>query len=142
MVHNAAKATDTARSGKYFLVGISLCSAVLSTVLVGLAFLGICTKLEVLGSLDGLHALCFALGALELQDDFLRCLCLFVEHGFRLTTETCLLLVVTSLTLSHHGRLACLVLSDFVRPVLPAALAVGVPGLRDVDHGCDARVDK
>lgn len=51
-----------------------------------------------------------------------------------LTTETLLLSVVTSLTLSEEGGLACLVLGDLVRLVLAALLAgaVSVTRLGDV----------
>merc|ERR1719198_1038335 len=109
-------------------------SAVLATILIGLSLLGVSTKLEVLCALDWLHTFGFALGTFELQHNLLGGLCLLVEHRLCLTTKTSLLLVVTSLSLSHQGSLASLVLGDLVWPVLLALAAVGVSCLRNVDH--------
>merc|ERR1719215_829174 len=108
-------------------------SAVLATVL-ALALLGICAKLKMLGPLDRLHAFGLALGALQLQHDLLRGLGLLVEHGLRLTAETFLFFLVAPVTLGLAGLFARLVLRDLVGRVLLALPAVGVPGLRDVDH--------
>merc|ERR1719453_2835697 len=98
-------------------------SAVLAAIL-ALAFLGVRAQLEMLGALDGLHALGLALGALELQHDFLGSLGLLVEDRLGLSAEACLLLVVTALALGTEGGLAGLVLRDLVRRVLPALPAV------------------
>merc|ERR1740121_833717 len=110
-------------------------SSVLATVLV-LALLRIGAQLEVLGALDGRHSLGLAFGALELQHDLLGCLCLLVEHRLGLSAESLLLLLVTSVTLSLSCLLAGLVLGDLVRGVLLALLAIRVPCLRNVHHGC------
>merc|ERR1719198_1733848 len=45
-------------------------------------------------ALDGLHALCLALGALKLEHNFLGCFRLFVEDRLGLPTKAGLLLVV------------------------------------------------
>merc|ERR1719512_698081 len=109
-------------------------SAVLSAVL-ALPLLRVGAQLEVLGPLDGLHALGLALRALELEDNLFRRLGLLVEHRLGLATEALLLLFVAPVALGLAGLLACLVLRDLVRRVLLALLAVSLPGLRDVDHG-------
>ena len=87
----------------------------------GLLLLGVGTQLEVLGTLDGNHAFVLALGAFQLQHDLLRGLGLLLEHRLRLTTETTLFAIVTTLTLSEQGRLTGLVLGDFVQGVLAAS---------------------
>merc|ERR1740117_408928 len=116
-------------------LAVSAGSTILATILVGLALLGVCSKLEVLGALEWLHALCLALSALKLEHNLLCCLRLLVEHRLRLTTESCLLLVVTALPLGHERGLTGLVLGDFVWPVLLALAAISVPGLWNVHHG-------
>jgi hypothetical protein len=57
------------------------------------------TQLEVLGALQAQLLLSFAILAFKTQDNFLCCLGLLVENRLSLTTETLLLVVVTSLTL-------------------------------------------
>ena len=93
-------------------------------------------QFEVLGSLERELHLVLADGALETEDNLLGGLCLLVEHRLGLTTETGLLPVVTTLTLSVDGVLTLLVLGHLVRSVLTAllALAVGAACLWDVDH--------
>merc|ERR1719491_2582679 len=92
-------------------------SSVLAAVLV-LALLRVCAQLKVLGTLDGLHALCLAFAALELQNNFLGGFCLLVEDGLGLTAETLLFLLVTAVTLSLAVLLTRFVLRDLVRRVL------------------------
>ena len=104
------------------------CSSVLAAILV-LALLRVGAQLEVLGPLDGLHALGLALGALQLEHDLLGGLGLLVEDGLRLTSETLLLLLVSPVTLGLAGLLTSLVLRHLVGGVLLALAAVGVPGL-------------
>ena len=60
---------------------------------------------------------------------------LLVKDGLGLTTETLLLAIVSSLTLSENGILALLVLGHFVHGVLFAvsALAKSLSGFRNVD---------
>ena len=53
-----------------------------------------------LAALQGALQLVAALGALQTQHHLLRGLCLLVEHGLGLTTETLLLGVVSSLAYS------------------------------------------
>jgi hypothetical protein len=59
---------------------------------------------------------------------------LFVEDRLRLTTETHLLRVVTSLSLSKVRRLTGLVLSNFVHTMLLAFGAEGAAFFWDIDH--------
>merc|ERR1711957_1073334 len=99
-------------------------SPVLATVFV-LALFRVRAQLEVLGALDGLHALRLALAALQLQHDFLGRLGLLVEDGLRLAAEALLLLLVAAVALGLHVFLASLVLRDLVWLVLLALPAVG-----------------
>jgi hypothetical protein len=92
------------------------------------------SELEGLASLEWKHSLAFALGALDLEDDLLGGLGLLSEDGLSLTTETLLLGIVTSLTLSDKRSLTSLVLSDLVARVLLASLAIGVSRLWNADH--------
>ena len=71
------------------------------------------------------------------QDDLLGNLGFLVENLLGLTTETGLLTVVTSLTLSVQRSLTGLVLGDLVLGVLAAllTLAVGPSGLWNVNWG-------
>merc|ERR1719330_358896 len=108
-------------------------SPVLAAVL-ALALLRVRAQLEVLGPLDGLHALGLALGALKLQHDLLCRLGLLVEHGLGLSSEALLLLLVAPVSLRLARLLARLVLGDLVWRVLLAFLAVGLARLRNVDH--------
>lgn len=89
-----------------------------------------------LGSLERELHLVLASRALKTEDDLLGGLCLLVEDWLGLTTETGLLPVVTTLTLSVDGVLALLVLGDLVWSVLAAllALAVGAACLWNVYH--------
>lgn len=93
------------------------------------------TQLEVLASLQGQLSLGLAHNTLQSQDNLLGGLSLLVKNGLGLTTETRLLTVVSSLTLSEQGSLTSLVLSNLVLGVLTAllALAVGLSGLWNVN---------
>merc|ERR1719299_255506 len=84
-------------------------------------------ELEVLRALDGLHVLLLALGALELQGDLLRGLRLLAEDRLGLTAETLLLRVVAALSLRDERSLPRLVLSNLLRRMLVALLAVRIP---------------
>merc|ERR1719498_718322 len=92
-------------------------SPVLAAVLIAL-LLVVLTKLEMLRALDGLHALCLALGALKLQHDLSRHLCLLMEDGLGLPSETGLFFVVTTFSLRGQRSLSGLVLRNLVRSVL------------------------
>jgi len=92
------------------------------------------TELESLATLEWEHSLALALSALDLQDDLLCCLGLLSEDWLSLTTETLLLGIVSSLTLSDKGSLTSLVLGNFVTRVLLASLAIGVSCLWNADH--------
>uniref|UniRef100_A0A7S2QWF5 Uncharacterized protein n=1 Tax=Lessardia elongata TaxID=210733 RepID=A0A7S2QWF5_9DINO len=109
-------------------------SSVLAAILTALALLGIGAKLEVFRPLDRLHSFSFALRALEFEDNLLGGLSFLVEDRLSLTTEACLLLVVTALALSTQRCLARLVLGDLMRSVLSALAAIRVPGLGNVHH--------
>ncbi len=76
-----------------------------------------------------------ALGALELEGDLLGNLGLFLEDWFLLTSESLLLVVVSSSALSEERLFALLVLSDFVLSVTLALVwAVGSSGFLKSDH--------
>ena len=91
-------------------------------------------KHEGLASLDHTEALCLALGALELEHDLLGVLCLLSEDGLGLSTETLLLHVISSLTLSSLGGLTSLVLGDFVSGMLLELPAISSNRLWDMHH--------
>merc|ERR1719454_2026216 len=91
-------------------------------------------ELEVLRALDCLHVLLLALRALKLQRDLLRRLRLLAEDRLRLTAESLLLRVVTTLSLGDQRGLPGLVLGNLLRRVLVALLAVRIPLLRDAHH--------
>ena len=119
--------------------------------------LGVSSQLEVLSSLNGDLVELFASVALHLQHNLLGGLGLWtgkkwvrrleqradgnndsyllVENGLGLTTETRLLAIVTSLTLSPETLLTLLVLGNLLRGMLLASFAEGVALLRDVDLG-------
>mmetsp|Transcript_13448 Transcript_13448/g.20227 ORF Transcript_13448/g.20227 Transcript_13448/m.20227 type:complete len:119 (-) Transcript_13448:70-426(-) len=94
------------------------------------------SKLEVLCALDAQLLLSLAFLALKTECDLLGGLGLFVKNGLGLTTETHLLVVVPSLTLSEVGSLASLVLGNLMKSVLTALLAFAesLSLLRNVNH--------
>merc|ERR1719230_2426636 len=106
---------------------------ILAAILIGLLLI-VLAQLEMLRALDGLHALCLALGALKLQHDLPCRLCLLVEDRLGLPSETRLFLVVTSLPLCRQRSLSCLVLRDLVWSVLQALAAIRVSALWHVHH--------
>jgi len=81
------------------------------------------TKLEVLGTLESQMLLGLTFLALQTKDNLTCGLGLLVEHGLGLTSETHLLGIVTTLSLSEVRSLSGLVLSDLVVLVLTALLA-------------------
>lgn len=93
------------------------------------------TNLKVLASLDGMHMSGLATLALQVQHNLLGCLGFLMEHWLGLTSETCLLFVVTTLSLSIQRGLSSLVLGDLMHSVLLAlfALAIGLLRLWNVD---------
>merc|ERR1719198_312774 len=90
---------------------------ILAAVLIGL-LLVVLAQLEMLRALDGLHALSLTLGALKLQHDLPRRLCLLVKNRLGLPSETRLFLVITTLPLCRQRSLSSLVLRDLVWGVL------------------------
>lgn len=93
------------------------------------------TQFEVLTSLQSQLGSGLADDTFQSQDNLLGNLGFLVEDRSGLTTETALLTVVTSLTLSVQRSLTGLVLGDLVLGVLAAllALAVGPSGLWNVN---------
>jgi hypothetical protein len=89
----------------------------------------------VLTALDGMHVSGLATLALQVQHNLFGCLCLFMEHWLGLTSETCLLFVVTTLSLGIQGSLSSLVLGHLVYGVLLAGftLAIGFFSLWNID---------
>lgn len=77
-----------------------------------------------LTSLQSQLGLGLAVDTFQSQDNLLGGLSLLVENWLGLTTETGLLTVVSSLTLSEQGSLTSLVLGDLVLGVLSALLTL------------------
>ena len=90
------------------------------------------SKNEWLASTNDLASADLALVALKLEGNLLGGLGLLSEDGLGLSTETGLLGVVASLTLSSGGVLSLLVLGDLVRLMLAALNAVCVFRFRSV----------
>lgn len=76
------------------------------------------SQLKMLRSLKALMLLCLASFAFQSQNDFSRCLGLFVKHGLGLTTETHLLAIISAFTLGEITSLSGFVLSYFVDRML------------------------
>lgn len=72
------------------------------------------SKNECLATLDWAESSSLANGALKLEGNLLCGLCLLSENGLGLTSETFLLGIISSLTLSDGGGLTCLVLGNLV----------------------------
>ena len=89
---------------------------------------------EGLGSFDDSETFGLALGAFELEHDFLSLLGLLLEDWLGLTTETLLFHVISSLTLGGLGGLTGLVLRDFMGGVFLQLCAESSDGLRDMHH--------
>lgn len=84
------------------------------------------TQLEVLTSLQSQLGLGLTVDTLQSQHNLLGGLSLLVENWLGLTTETGLLTVVSSLTLSEQRSLTSLVLGNLVLGVLSALLTLTV----------------
>ena len=93
------------------------------------------TEDEGLASLDDSERFGLALGAFELEHDFLSVLGLLSEDRLGLSTESGLLHVISSLTLSDQGGFTTLVLGNFVGGVLLQLWAESSNSLWDMDHG-------
>jgi hypothetical protein len=100
----------------------------------GFGLLG--SKLEMLGSLETKLLLGLTFLAFKTKDNLTGSLGLLVKDRLCLSTETHLLGVVTSLSLSKVGCLTSLILGHLVHLVLLAVgtCAVGIAFLWDVDH--------
>ena len=92
------------------------------------------SKLEVLASLDWFLHILLALHALKLENNLFCSFGLLPENRFRLTTESTLLTIVTTLSLSQNRVLSFLVLGHLETLVNFALRAKSFPGLRDVHH--------
>lgn len=78
---------------------------------------GLCllsSKLKVLGSLQSQLLLGLTLLTFKTDNNLTGCLCLLVEDGLGLSSESHLLGVITTLSLSKVGSLSSLVLGDLV----------------------------
>jgi len=95
----------------------------------------------VLATLQSALELVTASGALKTKNHLLCGLCLLVEHGLSLTTETLLFAIVTTLTLGVDGVLTLLVLRDLMKGVLPA-VPVGAESLHSLWDGHHFRQTK
>ena len=91
------------------------------------------TKNESLASLEYSETLGLGFGALELEYDLFGLLGLLSEDWLSLSTETRLLGIISSLSLSKEGIFTLLVLRDLVDGVLKALLAVSFHLLGYVD---------
>lgn len=94
------------------------------------------TQFEVLTSLQGQLSLGLTGNTFQSQNNLLGSLSFLVENRLGLTTETRLLTVITSLTLSEQGSLTSLVLGNLVLSVLTTVLtlAVGLSSLWNVNY--------
>jgi hypothetical protein len=88
------------------------------------ASLFLLSKNECLATLNGAESSSLANGALELEGNLLGGLCLLSEDGLGLASETFLLGIISSLTLSDSGSLTSLVLRNLVHGVFVAFTAV------------------
>ena len=88
---------------------------------------------ECLASLDGDKSSSLAGSALELECNLLGGLGLLSENGLGLSSETSLLGIISSLSLSDGGSLASLVLLHLVGGMLQALTAVSPHLLGNVD---------
>lgn len=88
------------------------------------ACLFLLSKNECLATLNGAESSSLAGGAFELKSNLLGSLCLLSEDGLGLTSETFLLGIISSLTLSNSRGLTGLVLGNLVNGVFVAFRAV------------------
>ena len=89
---------------------------------------------EGLGSLEDSERFALGLNALELEGDLLGLLGFLLEDRLGLSTETLLLHVISSLTLSSLGGLTSLVLGDFVSGMLLELPAISSDSLWNMHH--------
>ena len=87
-----------------------------------------------LASLDSSETSGLRFSALELEHNLLGVLGLLSEDGLGLTSETCLLHIISSLSLSVFGSLSCLVLRNFVNSVFLQLWAMSSNRLWDMHH--------
>jgi len=80
------------------------------------------SKLEVLGSFQGQLLLGLALLTFKTDYNLTSGLCLLVENGLGLSSESHLLGIITTLSLSEVRSFSSLVLGDLVHSVLAALL--------------------
>ena len=92
----------------------------------------VASQLEMLGALDGNLLTPLALSALETQHQLLGRLGLLPQDGLGLTSETLLLTIVTSTTLSEFGFLRLFVLRHLELFMLVATGAISLPGFRNI----------
>jgi hypothetical protein len=93
------------------------------------------SKFEMLGSLETQLLLGLTFLTFQTQDDLTGSLCLLVEDGFGLSTETHLLGIVTPFSLGKIRSLTSLVLCHLVESMLLAlSLAVGAAFFGDIHH--------
>jgi len=93
------------------------------------------TQFEMLGPLEAQLLLGLTFLAFQSKNNLTGCLCLFVKHGFGLSTETHLFGIVTALSLCEVRCLTGLVLCHFVKDMLLAlSLAVGFTFLWYIHH--------
>jgi hypothetical protein len=84
------------------------------------------SKLEMLGSLQSQLLLGLTLLTFKTDDNLTGGLCFLVEDGLGLSSESHLLRVITTLSLSEVGSFSGLVLGDLVNTVLAALLSLTV----------------
>jgi len=98
---------------------------------------GLLSEFEVLGSLVAQLLLGLTFLAFQSKNNLTCGLGLLVEDGLGLSSETHLLRVVTSLSLSEVGCLSGLVLGNLVKGVLLAlSCTVGSAFFGNIHHGC------
>ena len=91
------------------------------------------TENESLATFDGNHSSSLASTALKFESDLLCGLCLLSENGFGLTSITCLLGIISSLSLGDQRSLSSFVLRHFVYCMLLAFLTVSFSCLGSMD---------
>ena len=98
------------------------------------------TKDESFASLQDSVSFGLGLSAFELEHDLLGVLCLLSKDRFGLSSETCLLLSVSSFTLGKFSDLSFFVLGDFVVCVSLCLPAVSSNRLWDMHHYANSRL--
>ena len=85
--------------------------------------------------------LLLASGAFQSQHNLLCHLGLLLEHRLRLTTITCLLAIITTLSLDMQRWLACSVFGNLVCSVLVALSTVRIACLWNIDLIMDGKCE-